>query len=108
MPVRRDPFEVYARSNEPIRKRSTKVREKEPNGQTFEDTLCSELRRLVHLYNGLPREKDAIYSYLEDLFRVSTWIRRANRRDDTQLAINRFAGKRLDRRVARSPERLLI
>jgi hypothetical protein len=67
----------------------------------------SVLHRLRSVYSGLPRAKDGILIYLEEVFRAAEEMR-AQKRRDVLHQIHGSTHKTLDRRITKSPYRLLI
>jgi hypothetical protein len=68
--------------------------------------VASDVHRLKAVYAGLPRTRDAIFLYLEEAYRIAQqWW---NRKAEVIRQIPAIRAKPLDRRISKTPARLLI
>ena len=69
--------------------------------------ISSDVLRLKTVYAGLPRTRDSSFLYLEELYKISEeW--RGKKRAEVIRQIPAIQAKPLDRRISKTPARLLI
>lgn len=74
---------------------------------TDPNRVASDLKRLTAVFSGLSRQKDAILTYLEEVYRTAASWRSLNRKMVLQH-VSEIIGRKLDRRVTRTANRLLV